>query len=201
MPFKSTTECKEPANQETVWRYMDLPKFINLLQTKSIYFHRSDKFSDPFEGSTPKALVDLRQESYGSSDKYLNIHSKFIEEVRKFTFVSCWHLNEHESAAMWDLYGRSNKGIAIKTTIGGLKSAISDISYPINMSELYYVNFHSELDAIDEKSKKEIRRFLSDKEGPNTIDSILFKRQSFSHERELRLFFPKYTYNTRRKSR
>ena len=35
---------------------------------------------------------------------------------RDCTAVNCWHINEHESAAMWDLYLKSNEGIAIQST-------------------------------------------------------------------------------------
>jgi hypothetical protein len=35
--------------------------------------------------------------------------------------VSCWHMNDYESKAMWKLY--ANKGIAIESTIGQFKSS------------------------------------------------------------------------------
>ena len=39
---------------EKLWRYIDFNKFKLLLETKSLFFCRADKFSDPFEGSVPK---------------------------------------------------------------------------------------------------------------------------------------------------
>ncbi len=34
-----------------IWRFMSLAKFLSLLHTNSLYFSRSDKLGDPFEGS------------------------------------------------------------------------------------------------------------------------------------------------------
>jgi hypothetical protein len=37
-----------------LWRYMDLSKFVALLQTGKLYFARADKLGDPFEGSVTR---------------------------------------------------------------------------------------------------------------------------------------------------
>jgi hypothetical protein len=44
----------EPPNDAKVWRYMDLPKFIDLLNTKQLHFTRAALFDDRFEGSYPQ---------------------------------------------------------------------------------------------------------------------------------------------------
>jgi hypothetical protein len=36
-----------------IWRYMDLAKFVSLLQDSSFHFCRADRLGDPFEGSVP----------------------------------------------------------------------------------------------------------------------------------------------------
>ena len=38
-----------------VWRYLDLPKLIDLLETQSLYFARADTLEDPLEGMWPSA--------------------------------------------------------------------------------------------------------------------------------------------------
>lgn len=109
---------------EKLWRYMDFTKFVSFLESKSLYFTRADKFEDPFEGSYPRINVLARQ----------HIPEELPEEARegyrimlensgdvnrrwpKYTAINCWHLNNHESAAMWRLYLKSNEGIAIQST-------------------------------------------------------------------------------------
>jgi hypothetical protein len=35
-----------------LWRYVDLPKFLSMLQHDALHFARSDSMEDKFEGST-----------------------------------------------------------------------------------------------------------------------------------------------------
>ena len=41
-----------PEDTAILRKYMSFEKFVNLLSTKSLFFTRSDKFDDPFEGFT-----------------------------------------------------------------------------------------------------------------------------------------------------
>lgn len=43
-----------------IWRYIDFTKLVSMLSTQSLYFTRSDKLGDPFEGSYPKINVLFR---------------------------------------------------------------------------------------------------------------------------------------------
>jgi len=45
-----------------VWRYLDLAKFIWLVENKKIYLSRLDLLNDPHEGSTPKLLAAMRDQ-------------------------------------------------------------------------------------------------------------------------------------------
>jgi len=47
------------------------------------------------------------------------------KKLRDELYVSCWHSNQHESAAMWALYSRTS-GIAIRTTAGRFVRALRD---------------------------------------------------------------------------
>lgn len=46
------------------------------------------------------------------------------EKDKKRVFVNCWHLNEYESAAMWDLYLKNEEGVAIQTTFNRIKKSL-----------------------------------------------------------------------------
>lgn len=40
-----------PRSSAKLWRYMDLAKFLSLLDESSLYFTRIDHFNDPYEGA------------------------------------------------------------------------------------------------------------------------------------------------------
>ena len=44
----------------------------------------------------------------------------------KYNAINCWHMNDHESAAMWKLYLKSNEGIAVQSTYETLRDSIID---------------------------------------------------------------------------
>lgn len=53
--------------------------------------------------------------------EYIKQVYNFNKYVRKHTYISCWHANEFESAAMWDLYSKNDASVAIETTYAEIK--------------------------------------------------------------------------------
>ena len=43
--------------------------------------------------------------------------------------INCWHLNDHESAAMWKLYLKSNEGIVIQSTFTNLNTVLPNVTH------------------------------------------------------------------------
>jgi len=86
---------------------------------------------------------------------------------RKLMLVNCWYQSDYESDAMWQLY--SNSGIAIQTTFGNLKEAVSGSGDRVLIGQVKYIDY-----------EKEGLYFLSG------LAPFLFKRLSFEHEKELR---------------
>ncbi len=100
---------------------MDFGRFISLLVNESIYFPCAMDFHDPFEGHLPishaKAMKSITENVFGSLIQnmgikakgmtlpdYGSLHSYATDEVKKKTGISCWHMNDYESEAMWKLY-------------------------------------------------------------------------------------------------
>jgi len=111
-----------PKNENAaIWRYMDFTKFVSLLDRQQLFFSRTDKLGDPFEGSCPKRNLEPRAELMGDTSERISEYSKWI---REFTAVNCWHMNKYESAAMWKLYLKSDEGIAIKSTFRRLRDSV-----------------------------------------------------------------------------
>jgi len=106
-----------PGGNDIIWRYLNLDKFISLLERKSLFFCRADRFSDPFEGSLPKREADYRivnQEQasifYGKpfnrEQAFENIiaMAEMHKNLKRAVVINCWHINKHESDGMWQLY-------------------------------------------------------------------------------------------------
>jgi hypothetical protein len=156
-----------------LWRYIDLSKLIHLLSTGSLWMCRSDLLGDPFEGSTPEPDVRQREREFTTLIVAGMDGSKIVGSLRrtgrKRTFINCWHMGEHESAAMWRLYLKSDEGVAIQSTVGKLWASIRSDSADeqIVLGQVEYIDFGQPW-------------------GQN--DSLyLIKRKSFEHEREIRL--------------
>lgn len=167
-----------------IWRYMDFTKFVAMLESKSLYFTRCDQFTDKFEGSFSKGNRKLRPDKYRglveSEEGLTKIENNLIELAKSQklrTFVNCWHANPGESAAMWQLYTKTNEAIAIKTTFAKLEEQINQSNFDkpyINPS--FYIGKVRYVDYDDEWIPEN-----------SLIGPFTYKRLSFSHENEIRL--------------
>lgn len=147
-----------------IWRYMDFTKLIWLLENKALFFPRSDKLGDPFEGSITQKNIEFNPTS--SEEQLQQKLKDFRIFIRQWTYVSCWHMNEYESAAMWKTYTQSNEAISIQSTYKTLKDLLPDNAY---IGIVNYIDY--EKDFIPET---------------NTFYPFVHKRKSFEHENEIR---------------
>lgn len=159
-----------PPQDATLWRYTDFTKFVSLMDKKSLFFSRADKLGDPFEGSYSKVNLQLRPLLYKGQipDHELQKISEFTAQLPRFTLVSCWHLNAHESAAMWRLYAKEHDGVAIKTDFQSLSGSLKG-DKDVFIGSVNYIDYN--VDFIRED---------------NLFAPFLNKRKSFEHENEVR---------------
>ena len=191
--YKRLDGIISPEDEATLWRYMSLEKFVNMLETKSLFFTRADKFEDPFEGFIPSALVESYRESIKRiilDDNFTEVLIKINENSRKYVMCNCWHQNEAESMAMWEKYHMRNSGVAIKTTMQDLKKSLPDKpNVFIGKIEYSYYNIYGD---------RYIRCFPSNSLSPEASTNLLsdtkwiyfpyfHKRQAFEHEHETRV--------------
>ena len=165
-----------------IWRYVDFTKFVSLIDSQRLYFTRADKFADPFEGSWPKINVIARGNvpesvSQEGREAYLKGGERIGEVAKniiRHTAINCWHMNDHESAAMWKLYLKSDEGIAIQSTYSKLQKSLVD-DETVHLGEVKYIDY--------------------DKEFINTInlfEPFMHKRKSFEYEKEIRAVVGKW---------
>lgn len=114
--------------RQSLWRYMDLAKWISLLETKAIWLARADTFKDRHEGRFPdemRALMEKAYKSFPDDDPSpVKDAADFQDYLLKNTFVSCWHKNIDENMVMWEIYGRDTNAIAVQTTVGRINESI-----------------------------------------------------------------------------
>ena len=117
-----------------IWRYMDLPKFVAMLASKTQWFAKAARFEDGYEGfcqvsprETPSkdpfrkcitrttaegetALISVTQALAEVSKQ----SAKYFENAREHLYVNSWCLGD-ESMAMWQIYGSDGRGIALRS--------------------------------------------------------------------------------------
>lgn len=186
--------CQPPDTSARLWRYMDLARLVALLDTRSLYFARTDQLADPFEGSLSrsefeelKATAERGEKDYSIPTewrgRYLDILLANARRQRKSTYVNCWHLNDGESEAMWRLYATSGFGVAVQTTYAGLSLALpSDVEPPPQ-------TYHSGLTTRPSVYLGVVQYTDHDRDPMpkgNAFHPVLHKRRAFSHEQEVR---------------
>ncbi len=168
---------KPPENiDQKIWRYLDITKLLDLINSNSLYFARSDCFEDRFEGSLPKRSVESRTKFYEMLGKIFTepdyspeFWDKSNQELKKEIGLNCWHMNDFESAAMWKLYLKSNEGIAVQSTYKRLVDSFNSSKIPIMVGVVNYINYETDFIPTN-----------------NSLWPFLHKRKSFIHEQELR---------------
>lgn len=174
---------EQPDNEAKIWRYMSFTKFVSLLEKKALFFSRSDKLGDNFEGSNTQSNMELRKEQIEKDFHGLfpNIdiaqaRSVTVKDLRQFIFINCWNLSDYESASLWRLYGENNQGIAIQSTFERLKICFSSEAHDsVFIGKVKYIDYTK--DSFPQN---------------NYFYPYVHKRKSFEHEQELRAIIMKY---------
>jgi hypothetical protein len=188
--YRHTKILYTPPDDTKLWRYTDLSQFLWLLSRHSLYFAHLSKFDDHWEGAIPAGSIEGLIRAYTSgaqkhalsgeipdsatlNPNALKYFKWFLKSLQANYGVSCWHLNDVESVAMWKLYVRGNDGVAIQTTVGRLKACLSHDPRNIFISRVNYLD-HETLP---------MEELIS----PHALIPIVTKRRSFLHESEVRV--------------
>lgn len=192
-PFVWTElEYTQPNPEDKLWRYMDLAKFLSLISRKALYFAAAKSFKDPFEGAkglicnkqswdnfyleffreailtAPGQNLEKLTEKKIKSDSYrlLKTLSSIGLHSRENTYICCWHQNDYESEAMWQLYSNDiTNAIAIQTTAMRLYVSVGR-DPRIDIGKVSYIDFTKRFSSVN--------------------GSFWYKRKAFEHEREVR---------------
>ena len=151
-----------PSSGAVLWRYMDFTKFVSLLERKALFFAKASQLGDPFEGSlATSTLAEIQRMGLVNPE----VLREDLRQARDRHLVNCWHEGDHESAAMWKLYGEH---IAIRSTSDRFcRSFVCEED--IYVGEVLYVDYETANISLND-----------------LFNLYLHKRHNFEHEREVR---------------
>lgn len=177
---------KDYPDDKKVWKYMDLWKFIYIIQTNSLFFSNVFYLEDKYEGTLNAKSKELMFDKILSELQNIDKEESLDRKIRKakektdfyFAFannnfkhmfcVSCWHASDIESYAFWKIYSNYSEGIAIQSTIGNLKKSFGSYEGSVEISNVLYINYN--IDTIN-----------------TTIPEQFFrKREEYKYEGEIR---------------
>jgi len=98
---------------------MDSWKFESLLRERAVFLTRSDLVSDVREASLSFANMRHRAQVYRRQPKMAMRHAAYVRELpnmKRWTYISCWRVDQHETERCWREYTSGNEAIAIRTT-------------------------------------------------------------------------------------
>jgi hypothetical protein len=184
MAYNKHPALDEPADNQVLWRYMDLEKLVALLEYGTLFFARLSALAkdDPFEGLPARweaeAFKDAERRAVGVPrlSEGVRIVPASVESLgqlgmpRDMLCVSCWHASSHESAAMWNMYSRQGKGIAIRSTFQRLKTSLLACGEEVYGGNVKYVDFD-----------------IHKPQRSNIYEWATCKRLGFAHEMEFRV--------------
>jgi hypothetical protein len=173
---------KPPSDDTQLWRYLDFAKFVSILDKSALYFANLLSLGDPYEGVETRAYLEYARLNYrttplppGATRSLESIMEASRAQSRGWIFVSCWHMNVVESAAMWSQYLKSGEGVAIRSTFGRFRDSFAPMTREVMGGVVDYLDYETDLPGSE-----------------NPIRMGCSKRKSFEHEREFRgiVFWP-----------
>jgi len=158
---------------QVISRYLDLPKFIDLLRTNELHLEPAVNFDDCLEGTLPESIRQSMREHLEEERTHKSIEE--LEFERKvITNLSCWTIGPEDNMALWKIYGGSPQSVTISTTVGRLITAALNWcpEGKVLIKKVRYINHGGDLP-----------------DGVYSLDQHIFgfKHIAYSYEREVRV--------------
>lgn len=169
-------------------RYCSFSRFVSFL-TDGVFLAKSSSFEDPWEGHVFHGVM--------AEPKNKKNLAAFVADRKQYIYVSCWHASEHESYAMWRIYGQSD-AVAIHTDGGKLRALLKTLyedcrAKPALLSEVVYCEpVQGRLPPLDNDKKYSVsyEDTLSEKERlwREAVQQLfMYKPPAYTYEQEVRL--------------
>ncbi len=169
----TVSRSPELKNGSPLRRYMDLPKFVDLLRTKELYLRRADLFPDRFEGALTSTIRKALNTA-ARDEKLEETADSFYKRCRRGNFVSCWTFGAKDNMALWQLFGGTTASVAVCTTVMRLTQICINWPESSLISKVQYIDHFENPDMII----------------GNYTDPLEFKHEAYEFEREVRIMLP-----------
>jgi len=154
-----------------VRRYLTLPKYLDLLRSRTLYLCRADKFSDKFEGVMPATIQQAFLGSLPQADP-----KAWVDRTRRGNYVCCWNLSAQDNMALWQLYGGAAECVVVTSTVERLIKCAVRWDRNLQVAPVRYFDLH----------KGPPRTFFLG----NYQDLLRCKHTAYQYENEARLIVP-----------
>jgi hypothetical protein len=173
MAYLLHPQAVTPAGDTVIWRYMDLPKFLMMLEQKALYFSLLAELEDKWEAVLDRRMTRSIASTFppSATGDVISLYLGFNKSIA----VNCWYCGREESVAMWTLYTKTDYAVAIKSTVDRLMKALVVAEEDVYLGNVEYRDH-------DEASG------LYDRHELTPLKAILQKRVCYKHECELRAF-------------
>jgi hypothetical protein len=174
---------RQPKPSDPLWRYLDLPKFVWMLQKQAMFLPTLERLrqSDKMEGHFPpesyrdsldeeRRSHDIELLSEAQHDELQKSMSTVRDREKYWNVISCWHQSDDESQAMWNLYKAT---VALCSTVQRLNDSFRSRS--TFQRSFGLVNY--------------IRHDLDRPKWQSPVQAMFHKDISLKHEQEFRLLF------------
>ena len=141
--YKERSEFEAPDTWTIIRLFVGFTKFISYLDKNALFFVRSDKLFDRYEGKYTEVDVKLWKEIL--KPKITMKQAEIYNEFRKIVNLSSWHMNQNESAAMWEICLQSNEGVAIQSTFKRLKDSFTPHKEDeVHIGKVKYIDYEKD---------------------------------------------------------
>ncbi|MGO4395302.1 hypothetical protein AB4Z46_28500 [Variovorax sp. M-6] len=171
---KSIVASPDLKQNQIVRRYLDLPKFLDLLRSQSLYLRRADGFTDRFEGALTPAVRAAVDEAHREGQIHYGA-DEFYQRARQSNFVSCWNLGAKDNMALWQLYGGVANSVVVTSTIDKLLAPALRWNDVALLHKVRYIDHFKNPDMVV---------------GDGT-DLLQFKHEAYKFENEVRIVVPR----------
>jgi hypothetical protein len=161
-----------------IYRVFSIERLLEIFSKKSLVLVKPKKWDDPFENFILKSKIEFANGEQA--------HIAFANSI----FGQCWsHLEE--SDAMWRIYSPTKSGVKVKTTPRKLRAALAaHVKKPEISAFIGKVRYRPSTELIGMVTDRvRMQNKIFDTSGKGHAETLLFKRDEFSHEQEVRIIY------------
>lgn len=174
MSYRNYIEISDDELDANIYRIMSVSRLLQCFKDRHLTLVPPSNWDDPFENLLLKASIRVGKEDSA------------LIAARDQVYGQCWTLHK-ETDAMWRIYSPEKMGVKVKVKIRNLLKVLQTAKP--DMHELRC--FIGIVSYVTQKAlvKKLHEVDLFNTNGSGIAESLLYKRQEFSHEKEVRLIY------------